>query len=96
MRTFSQARSGARTETIGLLFSLISALHEEQHGGLPASATPREKGHDAVQKALSYIEETYTKKCPLAGIAAAANFSPIYFHTLFTEITGKTPGSLRQ
>lgn len=88
-----QSSPARHLETIGLLFSLISALHEEQHGGLPDSTTPREKSHDAVQKALSYIEETYTKKCTLADIAAAANFSPIYFHTLFTEITGKTPAA---
>ena len=45
----------------------------------------------SVKKAKNYIHEHYTEPIKLSDIAAAANLSPSYFHSVFTSVCGMTP-----
>lgn len=45
----------------------------------------------AVEKAKSYIQEHSAEPIKLSDVASAANLSPSYFHSLFTESCGMTP-----
>lgn len=45
----------------------------------------------AVNSAAEYIERNYGSEISLSALAAAAGYSPNYFHALFTSATGITP-----
>ncbi len=46
---------------------------------------------EGVRKAVDYINENYMNRITLKKLAETACFSPIYFHKVFTALTGKTP-----
>lgn len=49
------------------------------------------RGSEAAELGIAYIENHFKEKCKLEDISAYAHLSPIYFHRVFTEATGKTP-----
>lgn len=44
-----------------------------------------------MQKSIKYIEDNFNKPILLNDIAESVHLSPIYFHKLFKNYTGKTP-----
>ena len=40
---------------------------------------------------IAFINENYSRQLALKDIAAGVNFSPSYFHKIFSEFVGKTP-----
>ena len=51
----------------------------------------KNKGGEAAELGISYIETHFKERCKLEDISAHAHLSPVYFHTIFTTATGKTP-----
>jgi AraC family transcriptional regulator len=48
---------------------------------------------DMILRAIEYVEQNLTSELRLDDIADAAYCSPFYFHRLFKQIVGETPGS---
>ena len=70
-----------------LILELVWRLAMDVGQALPEG---RERSHNtAVQKAVEYIKENLTYDLSLKSVAAYAGFSPIYFHNLFKNATGK-------
>ena len=52
---------------------------------------PDPSRHATIMHAREYIQANYAEPIKLRDIAKEVNLSPNYFHTLFSEICGKTP-----
>ena len=49
------------------------------------------ENYEIITKAKRYIEDNYHRGISLQDIACAVNLSPIYFHNIFTAVTGVSP-----
>lgn len=76
----------------GLALALLAKVTQAARREEMLAAAGEEKSRRAVSAALAYMEGHLGEKCTLAEVAAAAHFSPIYFHGLFCRAVGKTPG----
>ena len=47
----------------------------------------------AMQKAIRYMEDNIGERITLKDIAGYVNFSPVYFHNVFKDYMGRTPGA---
>lgn len=70
------------------LFDLISEQNNtnERINNIKSGITP-----ETIRDAVDYINENYSENITLKSIAEHANFSPIYFHKMFTAYMGMTP-----
>lgn len=75
----------------GLFLSLLSRVTRAAEKEEVLAAAGEEKNRRAIGAALLFMEEHLGEKCTLSDVAAAAHFSPIYFHGLFCKAVGKTP-----
>ena len=46
---------------------------------------------DIIRSSVDFINNNYHRSITLKDIANSVNFSPIYFHNMFTSYVGKTP-----
>ena len=51
----------------------------------------KNRGREAVELGIDYMEKHYRERCKLEDIAASAHLSPVYFHNIFSTAVGKTP-----
>ncbi len=74
------------------LLNFLSQLQQESRRW-EEEETQNVSAHNlqAISQSIAYLEENYSQKCTLDELAHAANFSPIYFHKLFKNITGQSP-----
>ena len=96
LRELAQARHfhssiASHLHADSLLLELIARLHREAREAKRKENLASEKNYLAVKQAIAYIDEHLAAGCSLAELAAAVNFSPVYFHSLFRRVTGKTP-----
>lgn len=75
----------------GLCLTLLSDVERAVRAQGLFAAAGAEKNRRAVSAAIAYMESHLGERCTLADIAAAAHFSPVYFHGLFRKAMGKTP-----
>lgn len=75
----------------GLCLALLSGVEKAAKTEGLLTAAGAEKNRRAVSAAIAFMEGHLQEKCTLADIAAAAHFSPVYFHGMFRKATGKTP-----
>ncbi len=81
----------ARLRFCALLLQFLSDLAEEHRQLQLLSCSHTDRNRAAVERAIDYMKHHLAEKCTLQTLAAHVNFSPIYFHKLFTEATGKSP-----
>ncbi len=51
----------------------------------------KNRGSEAVERGIEYMEKNFRSACKLDEIAAYAHLSPVYFHGIFRAAIGKTP-----
>lgn len=51
----------------------------------------KNRGSEAVELGIDYMEKHFRERCSLEEIAAYAHLSPVYFHGIFRTAVGKTP-----
>ncbi len=73
------------------LLELISVIKDEAAQYEKIQAVFQKPARDAVETAITYMEEHFREKCTLESISEQAHFSPVYFHKIFKEAIGKTP-----
>lgn len=73
------------------LLAFLSDLVEEGRTHTVHAEAAKSAGARAVQEAIAYMKHHLYEKCTLETLAAHVNFSPIYFHRLFTQTVGKSP-----
>lgn len=94
---FEEVISLAEKEESQLL--LQSRLYELLHIILSDAKDmdkPKEKaagGNRTIRKAIRYIDENYPNDITLKDIADYVSFSPVYFHNVFKDYMGRTPGA---
>lgn len=73
------------------ILTLLAQVGSIAKGAAAMQSIPQHKNREAISAGLAYMEEHFREKCTLAEIAAAAHFSPVYFHGLFKKALGKSP-----
>ena len=74
------------------LYTLLAALRQDCGEMLRVSeSSPSRRAVGAVAEAMRYMDAHYSGNCSLHEIAAAVHLSPVYFHSRFREVTGRTP-----
>ena len=88
---YQSEKCAERLRAYSSLFSLLSMLYEEGRNENERYEGLSERHKRAVVDAAAYMNLHYRENCSLEDIAAAVNFSPIYFNRLFLSATGETP-----
>ena len=72
------------------IFSEFQQTIISKHAPVATKYRPKANNHAVIEQSLEYIRQNLTAELTLETLAAAANFSPIYFHKLFKASTGQT------
>lgn len=74
------------------VLKLISHMKQDtRHNQICKNGTGLSANREALMEAEKFICRNYSKRMTLNSLATAFNFSPIYFHKLFSKYFGKTP-----
>lgn len=73
------------------IYELLDMILNDAEINLRLKNSSTKTAPEIIQKAIAFINENYSRQLALKDIAAGVNFSPSYFHKIFSEFVGKTP-----
>lgn len=76
---------------VARMLALLAAVFDAARGAEALQSIPQHKNRQAIGAGLAFMEAHFREKCTLSDIAAAAHFSPVYFHGLFKKALGRSP-----
>lgn len=87
IRAYSFPVDGNEIYLAARLLDLIDAVCRD----CSEKNTIKRSGNPLIAEALNFMDNNFSKNIRLSDIAHSLNISPVYFHRIFSQITGQTP-----
>lgn len=88
-------RSSSRLERQTRFYDVMGRLLMK-HAGRPPAVRPTGSEHEALAKAVAYIDDTLSQNISLEELSAHVGLSPFYFSRVFTRHMGLPPHAFRK